>query len=78
MANSNTQDWVRALYDAAHIPDVLDPVELARHARVPREVVQHALLTGQLAGSELEPGEWRITRRAALAWIEGGSVVRHV
>jgi len=63
-------DWARSLYEAAHLPDLFDPDLLARHARVQPKVILAALEAGALAGRKFDDGGWRITKRAALAWIE--------
>lgn len=68
--SKHSVDLARALYADAHLPDLFDPHLLARHARVAPELIVAALDSGVLAGRELAPGEWRITKRAALAWIE--------
>lgn len=67
---NNSTDWVRALYEAAHLPDLIAPEVLARHLDVPPDTVLDALKAGDLPGREFDPGTWRITKRAALAWVE--------
>lgn len=68
--SGNSLHLARALFEATHLPDLFDPDLLARHAKVSRDVILDALEAGELPGREFEPGEWRITKRAALAWIE--------
>ena len=68
--SKNANDIARDLFEATHLPDLFDPSLLARHAHVPCDVILQALESGELPGRKFDSGEWRITKRAALAWIE--------
>lgn len=67
----HTLSIARALFESATLPDIFDPERLASHTGLPSEVIQRALESGEMAGREFEQGSWRITKRAALDWIEG-------
>jgi hypothetical protein len=64
------QDLAAAIHRAAFLKDINAADDLARLARVPTSVVLDALRTGELPGREFSGLGWRVTKRAALSWIE--------
>lgn len=64
-----------ALIAAAHarryLGDVVAPEDLAQIGRLPVEQVLDALRSGELPGRHFPGSGWRVSKRAALAWIEG-------
>lgn len=64
------EDLAAAIHRAAFLRDINPAEDVARLARVPASVVLDALRTGALLGREFPGLGWRVTKRAALAWIE--------
>lgn len=68
--NHGTKRIARALFESAYLPDIFSPERLAAHAGIPLQVILAALRAGELPGREVEPAEWRLTKRAALDWLD--------
>lgn len=65
-------DLAESIHRAAFLRDINSADDLARLARVPTSVVLDALRSGTLPGREFPGLGWRVTKRAALLWLEHG------
>ena len=66
-----TYRLARAVHEAAHLPDAAPPSAVARVFGLPEALVVDALERGALVGRLFPECGWRVSKRAALAWIEG-------
>jgi hypothetical protein len=62
--------FARALHREKYLSEFNEPEDVARLAGVPLGLVLEALHSGDLPGREFPAHGWRITKRAALTWME--------
>jgi excisionase family DNA binding protein len=70
---AESEGWTLGRYGFRHAetPEVLTLEQLAAFLQVDKDTVRALAETSELPG-RLVGGEWRFSRQAVLAWLEGG------